>query len=75
MTRIANRNATNSQWGSQIAANETGGGLGQLGGGNAFATGTIDTSVATTLVITGQKGSSGDTLTLEAYIVKLMYGA
>jgi hypothetical protein len=72
---IANRNATNSQVGSHIVAAETAGGLGQLGGGNLYQTGTIDTSASTTLVITGQKGSSGETLTLEMYFVELFYGS
>lgn len=64
--QIANRGAANSQvcWGS-----------GNSPWGNASSpttTGTIDTSAATTLVITGQKASAGDTLTLESYLVELI---
>jgi hypothetical protein len=36
--------------------------------------GAIDTSAATTIVITGQKASAGDTMTLVAYIVELAGG-
>jgi hypothetical protein len=39
---------------------------------NALTTGAIDTSVAQTLVITGQKATAGETLTLESYLVELI---
>lgn len=65
---IHNRNSQSSQvaW----AASATAGG----GGASATAvlTASVDTSVATTLVITGQKASAGETLTLEAYAVELL---
>lgn len=60
MFYIANRNATNSQVG--LASN----GL-TLANGNAVITSAVDTTVATTLVLTVQKGVAGDTMTLEAY--------
>ena len=41
---------------------------------SGFATAAIDTSVATTIVITGQKASAGETLTLEGYICELFNG-
>lgn len=62
---ISNRGATNSQVGPQNSA--------QFGSGSGSpATSTIDTSAATTLVITGQKGLAGDTLTLESYLCELI---
>ena len=38
-------------------------------------TAAADTSAATSLVITGQKGTGTDTLTLQSYLVELLYGA
>lgn len=46
-----------------------------VGGGTASGTNVsaaIDTSAATTLVFTGQKASSGETLTLSSYLVELL---
>lgn len=67
---ICNRNSQSSQIGGQgssssIFATST----------NANTTSAVDTSAQTTLVITGQKASSGETLTLEAYSVDLLYQA
>lgn len=62
---IANRNATNSQM-SQLAAAA---GANTLGG--APTTGAIDTTAATTLVITGQKEVGSESLVLESYRVTL----
>jgi hypothetical protein len=52
------------------------------GTANAYAasataptTAAINTAVSTTLVITGQLANSGDTITLESYLVELSYGA
>ena len=61
---IQNRNATNSQvahfmFGATSLANA------------AVATAAIDTSAPTTLVITAQKATAGDTVTLESYYVAL----
>lgn len=62
---ISNRGVANSQVGPQNSA--------QFGSGSGSpATSAIDTSAATTLVITGQKASAGDTLTLESYLVELI---
>jgi hypothetical protein len=64
---IQNKGAANSQsgWGYGVA-NNTG----------IFAparvTSAVDTSVATTLVITGQKALAGETLTLESWSVELL---
>lgn len=41
----------------------------------AVVTATVDTASAQDLVITGTLASSGDTLTLESYLVELLYGA
>ena len=38
-------------------------------------TGAVDTAAGQTLALTGQLGSSGDTITLESYIVELAYRA
>lgn len=38
--------------------------------GNALTTSAVNTAAATTLIISGQKANSGDTLTLERYSVK-----
>lgn len=65
---IRNRGAANSQVG--WAATATAGG--HAASTSAASTGTIDTSAATTVVITGQKANSGETLTLEAYTVELL---
>ena len=39
------------------------------------ATGAVDTSVAQDVVISGQLGNAGKTVTLESYPVELAYGA
>lgn len=63
---IANRDVANSQ----VTFNNQSGGAGNTTGG--VTTGSIDTTASQTLVITGQKASSGETLTLESYIVELI---
>lgn len=64
---IANRGAANSQVGGQQL------GTGGWGiSGNVVATAAIDTSADTTVVITGQKASAGETITLESYLVELI---
>jgi hypothetical protein len=68
--QISNRNAANSQVGSSTG---TTGGLGVSG--VAPITSAIDTTADTTLVLTGQKATSGETLTLESYLVELYYAA
>lgn len=63
-TRIANRNATNSQV-SLGATAVTG-----FGGTSATATtGAVDTTADVTLLLTGQLASAAETLTLESYVV------
>lgn len=66
-TIIANRGLTNSQVGpfSSIQA-----ALGTATG--ASITAAIDTTAATTIVITGEKASGGETLTLDGYMVELI---
>lgn len=65
-SRISNRNATNSQ-------------VGFVGGNALFAasaivTSAVDTTVVTTVVLTGQLANSGDTITLESYVIELVWG-
>ena len=62
---IANRGAANSQ-----VTKSSGVQFGTSSG--AVVTGAIDTTAATTLVLTGQKASAGETLTLESYLVELI---
>lgn len=66
-TRIWNRNSESSQI-SFAAAN---GNVG-VATGTAATTGTVNTAAATTLVISGQKATGTDTLTLYAYSVRLI---
>ena len=68
-TQIANRGAQNSQ----ISQPDTMGAYGLSGTANK--TGTIDTSAAQDLVITGQLGVGTDTITLESYLVEILYKA
>ncbi|EPR09758.1 hypothetical protein M527_06420 [Sphingobium indicum IP26] len=66
---MANRNSQSSQ----VTSSGSGGG----GWGPVTATVTttaIDTSATQSLTITAQLANSGDTATLEAYIVELLYG-
>lgn len=70
LTVISNRGAANSQVGPPAATSTFAGTV--SGTGNALTTASIDTSAATTLVLTGQKASSGETLTLEQYLVELI---
>lgn len=66
LATITNRNATNSQWGVGLIT----GGL--LYSDQGYVTSAVDTTSAVTLLITGQKAVSGDTLTLESYLVELI---
>jgi len=68
MRIIANNNATNAQKGWNI----NGSLLGSSSG--ALATGAVDTTASTTLVISGTLANSGETITLEAYIVEFIPG-
>jgi hypothetical protein len=63
---IQNRGAANSQ----VAFTALSGNFGATSA--AVTTASIDTSAATTLVITGQKASAGEDLTLERYSVELI---
>ncbi len=67
---VANRGATNSQ----IASfSSSGGGFGATT--NALTSGAIDTTAAVSLTFTGTLANSGETITLENYIVRINYGA
>lgn len=69
ITIIRNRNAANSQVGFQTGGTNWG------VSATACQTGTTDTASAQDLVITVQKGTGTDTMTLEAYTVELYYKA
>ncbi len=66
---VHNRNSQSSQVGWAANATAGGGGASTL----AVTTAAINTAADTTLLITGQKASAGETLTLEAYLVEVMY--
>ena len=64
---ISNRNSQSSQVGSMpIGSSSFDISTGSL------PTGTVDTSIDQTLVITGQKATAGETLTLERYLVEII---
>lgn len=67
VTIIRNRNAYNSQIGYNSASST---GLGSTGSSNTAST--VDMSQAQSLTITGQLGTSTDTITLEGYTVELL---
>lgn len=64
--QIANRGLANSQHGNDGA----GGGFGTA----LSVTSAVDTTAATSLVITGQKQTLGETFTLESYLVEALPG-
>lgn len=67
LTVIGNRNSASSQVGvADAAANVFSATT------DAVTTSSVDTSAATTIVITGQKASAGETLTLEQYLAELV---
>jgi hypothetical protein len=70
-TIIGQNNSTFSQVGAATAIY----GSGEVKGSATAATAAANTSAATSLVITGQKGTGTDTLTLNSYLVELLYGA
>lgn len=65
MCNISNRGTPNANIGASISSR----GIDNLLNTIAPVTGTVDTTVAQTLVLTGQKASSGETLALESYTV------
>lgn len=71
VTRIANRGVANSQVGFQAVATA---GVGN-GGANANTTSAVDTTASVAIDITGQLANSGETITLESYLVRVTYGA
>jgi hypothetical protein len=70
-THIGQNNTTFGQVGSSSVVMNAGYVVGSSQGSTAAA----DTSAATSLVITGQKGTGTDTLTLQSYVVELLYKA
>jgi hypothetical protein len=64
---IANRGATNSQVGGPSGTPFGAAALGPV-------TSAVDTTASTTVVLTGQLANTGDTLTLESYLVELIAG-
>lgn len=69
-TQISNRNSASSQVGfASTSGNGVGGSTGSL------VTASIDTTADASLTITGTLASSGETVALEGYIIKLFPGA
>lgn len=71
VTNIGNNNSTFAQVGGSQAVTTSGLPFGYVQGSTAAA----DTSAATSVVITGQKATGTDTLTLQSYVVEVMPGA
>lgn len=65
---IQNRNATNSQVATASDANQAG----WADSTGSPVTAAIDTTAATTLLLTGQLADAGDSITLQAYLVEVM---
>ena len=66
-TQFANRGVANSQVGGSSAHN-----VQFTTTTNAAITASVDTSAVTTIVLTAEKATAGDTLTLESYLVELI---
>lgn len=66
MTHICNANATNAQVGGMST-----GGFGTTGTVAPLTTGAVDTTSSANLIITGQKASAGEVLTLVDYSVRV----
>lgn len=64
---IANLGATNAQRYFSLNNNDA-----STADGNAGGTTAVDTTAATSVVLTGQKALAGDTLTLEHYLAELI---
>lgn len=71
VTHIAQNNSTFAQVGSSHVITTGGYAIANAQGSTAAA----DTASAADLVITAQKGTGTDTLTLQSYLVELLYGA
>ena len=69
---IHNVNANNSQKGGMVGAVSVGG---WGSNANAPVTSTLDTTTAKDIVISGVLANAGDTVTLESYLVEIVYGA
>lgn len=67
LTELRNAGAANSQKGSSYTFTIAG----SLPG-TTPTTAAIDTTAAVTMIITGQKASAGETLTLDSYLVELI---
>jgi len=70
-TWVANRNSQSAQIGGFTAVSDYGG-VGSTSGN--IATAAADTSAESDLTITGQLASSADTLRLQSYMVRVVYG-
>ena len=71
LTEIHNRNSASSQVSGKPSSQVA---IGQASTG-ALITSSVDTTVDTTIVITGQKALGTETLTLSRYCVETLYGA
>lgn len=70
VTMIANRGATGSQAGPTQGGGANGTGLGDIA--STIATSSVDTTAATSVVISCQKATGSETCTLESFLVELM---
>jgi hypothetical protein len=66
---ITNRNSATSQVGRAWGLNANAGTH-----GGVISTSAVDTTTAQTIVVTGKKGTAGDTITLERAVVEVLYG-
>lgn len=66
---IHNRNSASSQVGFQLGSG------GWITSSSALATASIDTTSAQDIVLSALLANSGETITLEAYVVEVIYGA
>lgn len=67
-TTIQNRNSASSQIAGMSSGQFT-------ASSTANVTGTIDTTAQQTITLSGLLGSAGDTITLESYLVEVLYAA
>ena len=72
---ITNRGVANSQVGNYNVILGGAGSFGVNGGAALFTTSAVDTTGATSVVISLQKGVATDDLLLEGYVIEVLYGA
>lgn len=75
MSWVQNRASASSQIGSDPNSAVVNGGFTLLGGGAVYQKSAVDTTAATTLVLSGQRATATDNLVIESYLIELLYGA